>query len=107
MIVDATNPLNATFDGLAIEGISGAEAVQQAAGSTPVVKAFNTVFASRYAAPAEQGAPARPCSSPATTRRPRARSPSSPRPSGFASLDAGSLRIRPHARGARLPQHQR
>src|SRR5688572_10479276 len=29
VIVDATNPLNATFDGLAIEGISGAEAVQQ------------------------------------------------------------------------------
>ncbi len=57
VIVDATNPLNATFDGLAIEGISGAEAVQQAAGSTPVVKAFNTVFASRYVAPAEQGAP--------------------------------------------------
>jgi predicted dinucleotide-binding enzyme len=57
VVVDATNPLNATFDGLAIEGTSGAEAVQQAAGSTPVVKAFNTVFASRYAAPAEQGSP--------------------------------------------------
>jgi 8-hydroxy-5-deazaflavin:NADPH oxidoreductase len=57
VIVDATNPLNATFDGLAIEGISGAEAVQQAAGSIPVVKAFNTVFASRYAASTEQGAP--------------------------------------------------
>jgi predicted dinucleotide-binding enzyme len=57
VVVDATNPLNATFDGLAIEGISGAEAVQRAAGSTPVVKAFNTVFASRYAAPAEQGSP--------------------------------------------------
>jgi predicted dinucleotide-binding enzyme len=57
VVVDATNPLNATFDGLAIEGISGAEAVQRAAGSTPVVKAFNTVFASRYATPAEQGSP--------------------------------------------------
>ncbi|HLM05402.1 MAG TPA: NAD(P)-binding domain-containing protein [Blastococcus sp.] len=57
VVVDATNPLNATFDGLAIEGTSGAEAVQRAAGSTPVVKAFNTVFASRYAAPAEQGSP--------------------------------------------------
>jgi 8-hydroxy-5-deazaflavin:NADPH oxidoreductase len=57
VVVDATNPLNATFDGLAIEGTSGAEAVQRAAGSTPVVKAFNTVFASRYAAPAEQGTP--------------------------------------------------
>ena len=57
VIIDATNPLNATFDGLAIDGVSGAEAVQQAAGSTPVVKAFNTVFASRYSAPSEQGAP--------------------------------------------------
>jgi predicted dinucleotide-binding enzyme len=57
VVVDATNPLNATFDGLAIEGTSGAEAVQRAAGSTPVVKAFNTVFASRYTAPAEQGSP--------------------------------------------------
>ena len=35
VIVDATNPLNATFDGLAIEGISGADAVQQAAGRHP------------------------------------------------------------------------
>jgi predicted dinucleotide-binding enzyme len=55
VIVDATNPLNATFDGLAIDGISGAAAVQQAAGGAPVVKAFNTVFAGRYADPAEQG----------------------------------------------------
>lgn len=57
VVVDATNPLNATFDGLAIDGLSGAAAVQQAAGSTPVVKAFNTVFAGRYGNPAEQGAP--------------------------------------------------
>jgi predicted dinucleotide-binding enzyme len=57
VVVDATNPLNATFDGLAIEGTSGAEAVQQAAGSTPVVKAFNTVFASRYAGTSVPGAP--------------------------------------------------
>jgi predicted dinucleotide-binding enzyme len=57
VVVDATNPLNATFDGLAIEGISGTAAVQQAAGSTPVVKAFNTVFAGRYADPVEDGAP--------------------------------------------------
>lgn len=57
VVVDATNPLNATFDGLAIDGLSGAAAVQQAAGSTPVVKAFNTVFAGRYGKPAEQGSP--------------------------------------------------
>jgi hypothetical protein len=57
VVVDATNPLNATFSDLAIQGGSGAEDVQQAAGSTPVVKAFNTVFASRYAAPTEAGTP--------------------------------------------------
>jgi predicted dinucleotide-binding enzyme len=57
VIVDATNPLNATYSDLAIQGASGAEAVQRAAGSTPVVKAFNTIFASRYAAPAENGTP--------------------------------------------------
>jgi predicted dinucleotide-binding enzyme len=57
VIVDATNPLNATFDGLAIDGISGAAAVQEAAGGAPVVKAFNTVFAGRYAHPVEDGSP--------------------------------------------------
>jgi 8-hydroxy-5-deazaflavin:NADPH oxidoreductase len=55
VVVDATNPLNASFSGLDVTGISGAEDVQQAAGSVPVVKAFNTVFASRYAAPTENG----------------------------------------------------
>jgi 8-hydroxy-5-deazaflavin:NADPH oxidoreductase len=55
VVVDATNPLNASFSGLDVTGVSGAEDVQQAAGSVPVVKAFNTVFASRYAAPTENG----------------------------------------------------
>src|SRR4051812_40202517 len=55
VVVDATNPLNASFSGLDVTGISGAQDVQQAAGSAPVVKAFNTVFASRYAAPTENG----------------------------------------------------
>jgi predicted dinucleotide-binding enzyme len=57
VLIDATNPLNATFSDLAIEGTSGAEAVQRAAGDVPVVKAFNTIFASRYAAPTEGGKP--------------------------------------------------
>jgi 8-hydroxy-5-deazaflavin:NADPH oxidoreductase len=55
VVIDATNPLNASFSGLDVTGVSGAEDVQQAAGSVPVVKAFNTVFASRYAAPTENG----------------------------------------------------
>jgi predicted dinucleotide-binding enzyme len=57
VIVDATNALNDTYSDLAITGTSGAEAVQQAAGAVPVVKAFNTVFAGRYAAPTEDGRP--------------------------------------------------
>jgi 8-hydroxy-5-deazaflavin:NADPH oxidoreductase len=57
VVVDATNPLNPSYSDLAIEGVSGAEAVQKAAAGTPVVKAFNTVFASRYAAPIEAGTP--------------------------------------------------
>ncbi len=57
VLVDATNPLNATYSDLAVDGTSGAEAVQHSVDGAPVVKAFNTVFASRYAAPAEQGAP--------------------------------------------------
>ena len=57
VVVDATNPLNDTYSDLAIAGTSGAEAVQQAVGAVPVVKAFNTVFAGRYAAPSEAGTP--------------------------------------------------
>jgi predicted dinucleotide-binding enzyme len=57
VVVDATNPLNETSSDLAIDGTSGAEAVQRSAGDAPVVKAFNTIFASRYADPVENGTP--------------------------------------------------
>jgi predicted dinucleotide-binding enzyme len=56
-VVDATNPLNATFDGLDIEGVSFAHDVQGFLPGAPVVKALNTLFASRYAAPSENGQP--------------------------------------------------
>ena len=92
VVVDATNPLNATFDGLAIEGTSGAEAVQQAAGSTPVVKAFNTVFAGRYAAPSEEGSPLTLliAGDDAAAKSTVAELATS---LGFATQDAGSLRF--------------
>ena len=92
VVVDATNPLNASFDGLAVEGISGAAAVQQAAGSTPVVKAFNTVFASRYAGPTEQGAPLTllVAGDDAAAKSTVAELGTS---LGFAPVDAGSLRF--------------
>jgi len=56
-VVDATNPLNATFDGLDIEGVSFAHDVQALLPGAAVVKALNTVFAGRYAAPSENGQP--------------------------------------------------
>ncbi|HET6393136.1 MAG TPA: NAD(P)-binding domain-containing protein [Blastococcus sp.] len=57
VVVDATNALNETYSDLALTATSGAEAVQRAVGAAPVVKAFNTVFASRYAVPSEAGTP--------------------------------------------------
>ena len=54
-VVDATNPLNDTYTDLAIEGVSGAEDLQALLPGSPVVKAFNTVFASRYGTPTEDG----------------------------------------------------
>jgi NADPH-dependent F420 reductase len=57
VVVDATNPLNDTYTGLTTSGVSAAEQLQQQVPGAKVVKALNTVFASRYAAPAEDGQP--------------------------------------------------
>jgi len=54
-VVDSTNPLNATYSDLVIEGTSAAGDLQALLPGSPVVKAFNTVFAARYAAPSEDG----------------------------------------------------
>ena len=91
VVVDATNPLNATYSDLAIEGASGAEAVQRAAGDAPVVKAFNTIFASRYAAPSENGTPLQVllAGDDAAAKGTVAELATS---LGFAPVDAGSLR---------------
>jgi 8-hydroxy-5-deazaflavin:NADPH oxidoreductase len=57
VVIDATNPLNDTYSDLTTSGVSAAEQLQQQLPATKVVKALNTVFASRYAAPAQDGQP--------------------------------------------------
>lgn len=56
-VVDASNPLNETYSDLVIAGTSGAGDLQSLLPASPVVKAFNTVFASRYAEPTQDGHP--------------------------------------------------
>jgi len=57
VLVDATNPLNDTYSDLTTSGVSAAELLQDQARGAQVVKALNTVFASRYASPSEDGQP--------------------------------------------------
>jgi len=92
VIVDATNPLNASFSGLDVTGVSGAEDVAQAAGSVPVVKAFNTVFASRYAAPTENGEPLQVLLA-GDDAAAKTRVAEVATSLGFAPMDAGGMRL--------------
>jgi predicted dinucleotide-binding enzyme len=57
VLVDGTNPLNATFSDLEYKGESAAADLQALLPNVSVVKAFNTVFAGRYATPSQHGAP--------------------------------------------------
>lgn len=57
VVVDATNPLNDNYSDLTTSGVSAAEQLQQQVPGAKVVKALNTVFASRYANPTEDGQP--------------------------------------------------
>jgi len=50
-IVDVTNPLKPDYSGLATEGTSAAEELQQRLPAASVVKAFNTIFATNQASP--------------------------------------------------------
>lgn len=56
VLVDATNPINDDFTGLATEpGTSGAEVIAAMVPGARVVKAFNTVFASNVVAGSKNG----------------------------------------------------
>ncbi len=57
IVVDATNPLNDTYSDLTTTAVSAAELLQQQLPGATVVKRLNTVFASRYASPTEDGQP--------------------------------------------------
>lgn len=57
VVVDSTNPLNATYSDLDINSTSGAQDLQMQLGGVPVVKAFNTILAARHAHPTDNGTP--------------------------------------------------
>ncbi len=50
-VVDVTNPLKADYSGLATDGSSAAEELQDRLPDAKVLKAFNTIFASNQANP--------------------------------------------------------
>ncbi|WSU64632.1 NADPH-dependent F420 reductase [Streptomyces sp. NBC_01102] len=57
IVVDATNPLNATYTDLDIEETAAVQSLQRSLPGVPVVKAFNTIFAGRLGTPVEGGRP--------------------------------------------------
>jgi 8-hydroxy-5-deazaflavin:NADPH oxidoreductase len=94
-VVDATNPLNETYSDLVIEGDSAAGDLQALIPGASVVKAFNTLFASRYGAPHEDGR-ALPVFIAGDDADAKAEVAQFAQSLGFQTLDVGGLR---HARG--------
>lgn len=92
VVVDATNPIDDTFTDLTTTGVSSAEQLQQLLQRATVVKSLNTVFASRYGNPAEDGQPlvALIAGDDANAKAGVARLVES---IGFCAVDAGGLRM--------------
>ncbi|MDC5697588.1 NAD(P)-binding domain-containing protein [Intrasporangium calvum] len=57
VVIDSTNPLNESFSDTTTTDRSAAEELQERIPGVPVVKAFNTIFASRHGNPTESGQP--------------------------------------------------
>ena len=55
IVIDVTNRMSPQDPGAVVDGTSNAEAIQALAPRTPVIKAFNTVFAARQADPVVGG----------------------------------------------------
>ena len=91
-VVDATNPLNDSYTDLTTSGTSAAEALQQQVPGAKVVKALNTVFASRYANPTEDGQPL-PALVAGDDTAAKATVSDLVESLGFRPVDAGSLRF--------------
>ncbi|MGW5063151.1 NADPH-dependent F420 reductase [Streptomyces sp. NPDC004096] len=92
VVIDATNPLNATFTDLDIDETADAQTLQRHLPETPVVKAFNTVFAGRLANPVERDVPPHffLAGDDANAKRTVAQFATS---LGFRPIDAGGLRM--------------
>ncbi|HEY4455738.1 MAG TPA: NADPH-dependent F420 reductase [Pseudonocardiaceae bacterium] len=54
VVIDATNPLNATFSDLDIEETAAVQSLQRLVPDVPVIKALNTLFSGRLSTPDER-----------------------------------------------------
>ena len=92
LVVDATNPLNDSYSDLTTSGVSAAEQLALQVPGATVVKALNTVFASRYADPSEGGQPLDALIA-GDDAAAKATVSALVRSLGFRPVDAGSLRM--------------
>ncbi|MCE7003061.1 NAD(P)-binding domain-containing protein [Kibdelosporangium philippinense] len=92
IVIDATNPLNETYSDLTTTGTSHAEALAAAAPNVKLVKAFNTVFASRLNNSNEDGQPLDGYYA-GDDEAAKAKTAELLQSLGFRPIDAGSLRM--------------